>query len=53
MYGPDVGTLNIYVILGGHTGKALFSRSGTQGNGWNLGQVSLVGRQPFQVRFYF
>lgn len=49
MYGPDVNTLNVYVLLGGHTGKPLWSRSGTQGNKWIKGQVTLVGRQRFQV----
>ncbi|XP_047128245.1 MAM and LDL-receptor class A domain-containing protein 1 isoform X1 [Hydra vulgaris] len=49
MYGPHVNTLNIYVLLGGHVGKPLWSRTGTQGNRWLKGQVNLVGRQPFQA----
>ena len=49
MYGPHVNTLNIYVLLGGHIGQPLWSRTGTQGNRWLKGQVNLVGRQPFQV----
>ncbi|XP_057298293.1 MAM and LDL-receptor class A domain-containing protein 2-like isoform X2 [Hydractinia symbiolongicarpus] len=51
MYGPDVNTLNVYVLLGGHTGKPLWSRSGTQGNKWIKGQVTLIGRQRFQAVF--
>ena len=49
MYGPHVNSLNIYVLIGGHTGKPLWSRTGTQGNKWIKGQVTLIGRQPFKV----
>ena len=41
MYGPHVNTLSVYVKVGSHTGAAIWKKTGTQGNQWNLGMVTV------------
>lgn len=52
MYGPHVNTLSVYVVVGSNfTGQQPFwSRTGSQGNKWVKGQVTLNAGQPFSVR---
>lgn len=51
MYGPDINTLNVYVLVGNNNNglKPFWSRKGSQGNKWIKGQVTLHAGQPFNV----
>ncbi|KAL5006374.1 hypothetical protein ScPMuIL_015180 [Solemya velum] len=52
MYGNQMGTLNIYVKQNSSgIGSPDWSRSGDQGQGWNLGQMTIFDSLPYQVVF--
>ena len=51
MYGQHVDTLNLFVKRGQQLPSSpIWTKNGTQGNSWKLGQVSVSQQAPFQVR---
>jgi len=50
MYGSQMGTLNVYTMTGNALPSApVFSKSGDQGNQWNMGQATLQASQRYRV----
>lgn len=44
MYGPHVKALNVYLASGNSTlGSPAWTRTGTQANAWQLGQLQIAG----------
>ncbi|KAL9975855.1 hypothetical protein ACROYT_G013067, partial [Oculina patagonica] len=50
MYGADMGTLRIYVLVGSQA-TLLGSYSGNQGNTWFTAKAAIRGVQPYQIVF--
>lgn len=52
MHGQHVDTLNLYIKRGQQIpAQPVWTKNGTQGNSWKLGQVAVKSSTPFQVRF--
>ncbi|WAR02788.1 MLRP1-like protein, partial [Mya arenaria] len=49
MYGPNIGTMNLYVKNRPSLGNPIWSRSGTQGNSWTQGAVVLPTTGTYTV----
>ena len=50
MYGQHVDTLNLFLKRGQQLPPSpIWTKSGTQGNKWRLGQVAVTSRTAFQV----
>ena len=50
MYGPHIGTLNVYVDTYGQQ-RQRWSKTGTQGNRWKQGSVYISSLYDFSVSF--
>ncbi|EDO47787.1 predicted protein [Nematostella vectensis] len=51
MYGPHIGSLNLYLKRGSNLGNPIWSRSGTHGNRWNNAIVPITQSGTFQIVF--
>ncbi|XP_070566390.1 MAM and LDL-receptor class A domain-containing protein 1-like [Ptychodera flava] len=51
MYGPDVGTLNVYIQENSIRGNAVWTRKGTHGDVWHYGYYNLPILNSFQIIF--
>jgi hypothetical protein len=51
MLGSNVKALNIYAKHGTSLGSPVWTKAGTQGPNWKLGQVTVTGPGPIQVNF--
>ncbi|XP_071956926.1 MAM and LDL-receptor class A domain-containing protein 2-like [Antedon mediterranea] len=51
MYGPNIGSLNIYQQKNGIVSSVLWSKSSNEGIIWNIDQLSLTADADFQVVF--
>jgi len=50
MYGQHVDTLNLFMKRGQQLPPSpIWTKSGTQGNRWRLGQIAVTSTTPFQV----
>ena len=52
MYGPNIGTLNVYASSYNRLGQAVWTLYGNQGNKWQQAQVTIQTTTPFQVLIY-
>lgn len=51
MHGQHVDTLNLYMKQGQQLpASPIWTKSGTQGNKWRLGQIAVTSTTPFKVR---
>ncbi|KAH3887662.1 hypothetical protein DPMN_011680 [Dreissena polymorpha] len=53
MIGSDIRALNVYLKQGANLGSPIFTRAGTQGPNWLLGQIPITGNGAAQVRICF
>ena len=49
MYGPTVGSLNVWLRQGGQLTRQIWSKTGNLGNKWRLGQVTIKSDFDFEV----
>ena len=52
MYGPNIGTLNLYTSSFNNLGKPIWTMSGNQGNKWLKAQLSVQKQTQFQVELH-
>ncbi|XP_019632083.1 PREDICTED: MAM and LDL-receptor class A domain-containing protein 2-like [Branchiostoma belcheri] len=51
MYGDHVDSLNVYVQTGPVVGQPIWTKSGTQGNQWDQGQVDIPSNSQYNIVF--
>ncbi|XP_066271847.1 fibropellin-1-like [Branchiostoma lanceolatum] len=52
MYGPSMGTLNVYTRHIGHAlEQPVWSLSGDQGNAWKMAEVEIVDNRAYEIVF--
>ena len=53
MTGSSIGTLNLYILAAGaQKGNPAWSKSGQQGNRWQIGQLTVSSQPSFKVGFF-
>ena len=51
MIGASIGTLNLYIAkAGSQRGNPVWSKSGAQGNRWQIGQLTVYSQPSYKVR---
>ena len=49
MYGPNIGSLNVYFKRSNNLGSAIWIMKGNQGPLWKKAVVTVTGNSPLQV----